>query len=319
MPLEIHKSTLLPQAYLPLVKEAKKKQINIVGFRVNLPGIKNTGNDPFFFKFPRYSDRGILNLDDVIRKFGPAGYEVARRAHKSTWEHILPDGAVGNFIVNVDPHSVRIESDNCVAVDGGKDLLKEITLKNCDSSFLIDCEQVRASSSPGSAFISVSNSEFDRSPKTSAIESDSVYVNESGRSRYSKSGCSPSSLIEKLTVTGSPGSGFHRVYNSAVTDSPSFKGKRLHNVEVIGSKGAKLTDVRDISISECEGIQVAECSDIDSITLSSFTIVSKTHGIIGIDDLPNREIIEGKVLPSGLRERMPWWLFGKAVPVLVEK
>ena len=320
MPIEIHKSKLLPPAYLPLVEEAKKKRINTLGFRVNIPGIKSTGGEPFFFKFPRYSDKSILNLDEVIKTFGDAGYEVARKAHKLTWGHLLPEsGAIGNFIVNADPKTVRIESDNCVVVNGLVSSLKEITLKDCDGSFVFECEGLRVSSSPGSAFVSVSDSEFDRSPKTSAIHSTFLDVDKSGRSRYSKSGRSSDSLTGKLTVTNSPGSAFHRVYNSSVENSPSFTGKHLDNVIVKDTKSAGLTHVSNTSIDKCEGIKATDCSDIDSITLSPFTIVSRTHSISKIGELPKREIVEGKVLPSGFSEKIPWWLGGTAAPVLVAK
>ena len=319
MPKITQKSDLLPQAYLPLQKEARSKKINIVGARVNLPGIKSTGNEPFFFRFGRYEEDGLLNLRDVLQTFGTDGYKVAERAHKSIWEHLLADGAVGNFIVNADPNSVRIESDYCTVVNGDKGPVKGVTLKDCDGSFVFACEGLKSSFSPSSSFVSVFNSRFNRSAKTSAINSAFLFVDESGNSRFSKSGRPKYEVTGRLDVTGSPGSAFHRVYTSKVKDSPGFYGKRLDDVVVLGSKGGKLIDVSTTGIEGCDKIEATDCSDIGSITLSPFLVASKTHGIATIDRLPNREIIEGNVLPSGLRERMPWWLFGKAVPVLEKK
>lgn len=296
MPKVIQISSLIPKSYQTLAREARKREINIFGFNIRPKGSPNQGQ-LFFFKFPKYSDKGLINTDEVIRTFGTEGYNLARHAHEKVWQ-VLPSGACGNFAVCVDPNTVRIESDNCIVVTGDKSLVQDVTLKGSNSSIVVDCNGLRSFLSPGSAHVRTTDSEFERSSKTSSIDTDGLTITTSGNSRYSKCG--------NLSVTESPGSTLHRVYDTKVQGSPSFNGKELRDVEVTASDGASLKNCKDVKIDGCPNARLEDCGSIDQVELSPYVRITRTRDLAKLSRLPRRKIVEGSVLPSGLIERIPF-------------
>ena len=305
MPITIEKSKLFPQSYLPLIQEARDKKINILGCRVAQTPYQSV---PFFFKFPRYSDKSILNISEVVKAFGTQGYDAAKQAHESIWR-VLAEGGEGNFIVNVDPYTVRLEGDRYIVANNKKSTLRNIFLKYSDSTLAVDCENFKASFCPNSGFVLTSDAEFDKSGKTSSVKSHELFVDACKNSWYSH--------CENLTAITSPSSSYSRVYSSTIEACPEFKGRNLNRFIAVKSKGASGENSKRITIDSSEGAAVTGSTNIDNLRLSPFVRVHKTHDIREIRELPKRQIIEGKVLPSGFLERIP--LIGKSVPVLEKK
>lgn len=299
MPEIIKVNSLIPESYQILAREARAKRINIFGFKVKPPKTSPCSKSQlFFFRFPRYSDKSVINLSEAIGAFGvTSAYDIAKQAHRQIWQ-VLPEGASGNFVVCVDPNTVRIESDNCIVANGNKSYVRDVVLKGSNSSIVVDSEGLRSDFSPESAFVRTSSSEFEKSGKTSSIKSRGLTVRSSGKSRFSK--------CVELCVTESPESAFHRVHNTEVQGSPNFEGKRLSGVIVVDSKGSFLEGCKDLTLQGSEGARLTDCTNLEQVELSPHIRIARTHSLAKISKLPNRQIEEGKVLPAGFLERLPF-------------